>query len=279
MTVTIKKKSQRTTSQPGLPSYKKPPVNEVAIGFTFENLDTLKIPHIGLLWERFRNDYPLIDHAVPLATNQVIPIDSATGLPLPRVWFIDKAENRLIQVQSNQFYFNWRHRKDQDVYPRYENIVREFKSHLTVLQGFLNDTGLGTLRPSECELTYINQIPKGEGWEIVDDWHNVVTDFCWRKDARRFLPVPANLTWQAGFALPDEKGRMRIRLAEAKRKADDMPLLVLELSTRGLGKDKSIAAIWDWYPVAHEWIVRGFTDITSPEMHHKYWEREDVTTN
>ena len=275
----FKKKSKRTTSQPGLPSYKKPPVNEVAIGFTFENLDTLKIPHIGLLWERFRNDYPLIEHALPLATNQVIPIDSATGLALPRVWFIDKAENRLIQVQSNQFYFNWRHRKDQDAYPRYENIVREFKSHLTVLQGFLNDVGLGTLRPSECELTYINQIPKGQGWEIVDDWHNVVTDFCWRKDARRFLPVPANLTWQASFALPDEKGRMRIRLAEAKRKADDMPLLVLELSTRGLGKDKSIEAIWDWYPVAHEWIVRGFTDITSPEMHHKHWEREDVTTN
>ena len=34
-------------------------------------------------------------------------------------------------------------------------------------------------------------------------------------------------------------------------------------------------AIHEWYDVAHEWIVRGFTDLTTPEIQ-RVWEREDA---
>lgn len=275
----MRKKPKLTTSATKLPSYKKPPVNEVVCGFAFAPIAEFRIPYIGLLWERFRKEYPLIEHALPLTSERGLPFDSVTGLPLPRVWFIDNTETRLIQFQADRFYFNWRHRKEEDVYPRYENIISQFKGHLETFLDFLKDMNLGTMSPFECELTYTNHIPKGQGWETIDDLDKVLSDFCWRPMRGRFLPRPVNTAWQAAFALPEDQGRLHVKLSQATRKTDTIPLLVLELSARGSGKEKSIEKAWDWFSTAHEWIVKGFTDITTPDMQKRYWEREDVASS
>ena len=276
VTVTIKKRSNRTAASKTLPSYKKPPVQEVAIGFVYAELTALKIPHIGILWEKFRKDFPLVEHAAPLFHRNAVT-DAATGLPLPRIWFIDPTEARLIQIQNDRFYFNWRHRDDHDAYPRYENIAHQFKTYLAVFENFLNEMQLGALKPLELELTYINHIPKGQGWETVDNLSGVFTDLCWDPTRDRFLPKPTSIAWHASFALPEDKGQMRIRLSEAKRKSDSVPLIILELSAKGSSKHESANQMWDWYAVAHEWIVRGFSDITTPEIQFQHWEREDVS--
>jgi uncharacterized protein (TIGR04255 family) len=51
-----------------LPSYKNPPVNEVVCGMQFHASTKLRIPHIGSLWGKFRTNYPLIQHAPPIAS-------------------------------------------------------------------------------------------------------------------------------------------------------------------------------------------------------------------
>ena len=61
--------SAATGSGNALPSYKRPPVDEVVCGFRFERLRGLKVPHIGLLWEKFRNEYPTVQHAIPIASD------------------------------------------------------------------------------------------------------------------------------------------------------------------------------------------------------------------
>ena len=45
-----------TSSGNPLPSYKRPPVDEEGSGFRFERLRELKVAHIGLLWEKIRNE-------------------------------------------------------------------------------------------------------------------------------------------------------------------------------------------------------------------------------
>ena len=68
-----------------LPSYKNPPVNEVVCGLRFDTPAELRIPHIGYLWDKFRTDYPIIQHAPPIASAKgEISIDPAIGMPLPR---------------------------------------------------------------------------------------------------------------------------------------------------------------------------------------------------
>ena len=55
---------------------------------------------------------------------------------------------------------------------------------------------------------------------------------------------------------------------------DKIPLLILELRTRGLCESMQQEGFREWFDLAREWIVRGFTDLTTPEIQ-ELWERED----
>jgi len=256
-----------------LPSYKNPPVNEVVCGLRFNTPDKLRIPHIGFLWDKFRADYPIIQHVPPIASAKgEILLDSATGIPLPRVWFINKSDDQLVQFQIDRFYFNWRRR--QSDYPRYDHVIKNFESVLNAIVNFFSEFELGELKPIEYELSYINHIPKGQGWNTIDDLPRIFSDFVWKQTKERFLPNPIKVAWQKEFLLPEKKGHLIVNLKQATRTEDKVNLLVLELKTRGIGEPASKEAIREWFDLAREWIVRGFTDLTTPEIH-KIWEREE----
>ena len=256
-----------------LPSYKNPPVNEVVCGMRFDTPDRLRIPHIGVLWDKFRTDYPIIQHAPPIASVKgEILIDEVTGLPLQRVWFINKTDDQLIQFQFDRFYFNWRRRRSD--YPRYAHVIKNFEDLLNTIRNFFSEFELGELKPIEYELSYINHIPKGQGWNKIDDLPKIFSDFVWKQTKERFLPNPEKIAWQTEFPMPEKMGHLIINLKQATRTEDKVTLLVLELKTRGIGKSASKEAIREWFDLAHEWIVRGFTDLTTPEIQ-KIWEREE----
>jgi len=255
-----------------LPSFNNPPVNEVVCGMRFQTPDKLRIPHIGLLWEKFCADYPVIQHATPIASVKgEIVVDIVTGFPLPRVWFINKSDDQLVQFQFDRFYFNWR--KRQRDYPRYDHVINNFESVLNNVAIFFNEFEFGELRAIEYELSYTNHIPKGQGWDTIDDLTKIFSDYFWEKTKERFLPKPEKVGWQKEFLLPEKKGHLIVSLKQAIRKEDKVPLLVLELKTRGIDESAKKEGTREWFDLAHEWIVRGFTDLTTPEIQ-KIWERE-----
>jgi hypothetical protein len=49
-----------------LPAYRLPPVTEVVCGVTFKPLKGLLAPHVGLLWNTFRSEYPEAKEVEPL---------------------------------------------------------------------------------------------------------------------------------------------------------------------------------------------------------------------
>ncbi|MGE5305352.1 MAG: TIGR04255 family protein, partial [Alphaproteobacteria bacterium] len=208
-----------------LPSYKQPPVDEVACGIRFEPLPQLKVPHIGVLWEKFRQEYPVTQHATPISTDTSLLVDETTGVPLPRVWFISKGDNELVQFQLDRFYYNWRCRAG--VYPRYPFVIEKFETAKRRLDELTEELQLGAIKTVECELTYINHIPKGQGWETIEDLPMLMHDFMWQQQKHSFLPTPANLAWQTRFPLPDDNGWLNVKLNQAKRKVDGLPLLIL----------------------------------------------------
>lgn len=264
--------SASQTSVASLPSYKSPPVDEVVCGYRFEPLSQLKVVHIGLLWKKFRNDFPNVQHAAPISTDGSIFVDETTGIPLPRVWFISKADNELIQFQPDRLYYNWRHRGDD--YPRYPSIVSKFEKARVHLEAFTKEMNLGTVKPIDCELTYINHILRGQGWSSINDLPNVIPDFSWRTDKHDFLPNPTNVAWQVRFELPENKGWLNVKLNQATRKTDSVPSLILDFSARGLGDEKTGKSMRNWFDMAHEWIVRGFTDLTAEQIQKTFWKRE-----
>ena len=255
-----------------LPSYKNPPVNEVVCGMQFHASTKLRIPHIGSLWGKFRTNYPLIQHAPPIASVKGgILLDEATGMPLPRVWFINTSEDQLVQFQTDRFYFNWRRR--QHDYPRYGYVIENFESIRNTIEKFFIEFELGELSPIEYELSYINHIPRGQGWDTINDLPSIFSDFVWKQTSERFLPNPEKIAWQTEFTLPEKKGHLIVNLKQATRAEDKTPLLVFELKVRGIGETTCREATREWFDLARKWIVRGFTDLTTPEVQ-KIWEQE-----
>jgi uncharacterized protein (TIGR04255 family) len=258
-----------------LPSYKNPPINEVVCGMLFQTPENLRIPHIGLIWDKFRQEYPIIQHAMPIAgAKGEFLVDPVTGIPTQRIWFINKADDQLIQFQFDRFYFNWRRRKND--YPRYSHVIKNFQNTHDTFEKFFKEFNLGELRPTGYELSYINHIPKGEGWNTLKDLPKVFTDFVWKEKTGRFLPNPVNITWQTIFPLDGTKGQLIVSLRQATRIDDKIPLLLLDLTARGIDESKDKKAFREWFDSAREWIVRGFADLTSSEVQKVYWGREDA---
>lgn len=259
------------------PSYRKPPVTEVACGVTFAALQNFSIPHYGLFWERIRSKFPNTQHSAPLMVRPgELVIDSSSGGPLPRVWFISEKKNDLIQIQADCFFYNWRKVDEDQSYPRYPNVIAAFKEFFLEFSGFLESEKIGKIDPTICELTYVNHIPKGEAWSSVQDIGRVFKDYSWNLSPGRFLPVPTTRAWNATFQLPNSAGQLTARLSQVLRISDKAPTLRLDMTAKGIGQGKAIEDLWRWFDLAHEWIVCGFADLTQDEIQHRIWEREDA---
>ena len=259
-----------TPGQRSLPEFENPPVNEVIFGIVFRKLSDFKIPYLGLLWERYKPEYPGCEEQAPLL--EVAPQQVTETWPAPRIWFIHSNDSRVIQLQSDRFLFNWR--KREHAYPSYKNVFPEFKRNLLAFKSFLADNALGQLELISTELTYINSIPKGDRWETLKDIQAVFPDLRWKGSQRRFLGVPQNLHWSSNFPLPDDKGELTATVRTGIRKSDQTPVLVLEFNARGGAEGLSEEAMWEWFELAHQWIVLGFEDLTSLDIQLKMWMKK-----
>jgi len=258
------------------PDYENPPVIEVVCGITFEPLKGFKAPHFGLFWQKLRNEYPFCQSAPPLGFPPgPVDTESEFPLPLPRIWFISQDRTSVIQLQNDKFLCNWRKMEEGGSYPRYDNIIKSFKKNLKLFKTFLKDEKFNQLKLTEYELSYINHIPQSKGWESIDQIQSLLPDLVWRTyDEDRFLPSPQKLGWTLSFPLPENKGVLNVKLNQAIRKKDNVPLFILELTAQGTPTEQSVEGIWEYFDVAHKWIVFGFTDLTSPEVQRSVWKRK-----
>jgi uncharacterized protein (TIGR04255 family) len=259
-----------------LPKYDNPPLEEVAFGVSFDPLHRFKTPYIGLFWDRIRKDFPNCEQA-PVIGNIEDIIEPQVGLPTPRVWLINSADDHLVQIQKNKFLFNWRKRKD--FYPSFELVRTGFFENFNNFLDFVLEHDLGDLNVRGYELTYINIILPGKAWGSLNNIYSLFPDLSWRSSVNRFLKDVDNLLWQTGFVLPDDYGNLVIQLQKGIRKTDNSPLLRLELTVRGFNEDTSPEGVKKWFGKAHEWIVLSFEDITDEHVQKEVWKKHARHSN
>lgn len=273
---------QTVDSSKDLPAYEKPPVNEVVCGFTFHPLEKLLAPHLGLLWLKFKSDYPICQEVPPLTpTIERLddgPPEAAFELhevpPLPRIWFVHSTDNGVLQVQRDRFLHNWRKVREDDEYPRYHSVKQMFQEKFGIFQVFLKENELGEVRLRQCEMTYINHIPMGHGWSSPKDIGQLFPDFVWRTSEKRFLNSLSELHWKSAFLLPEKQGRLHATIRQGKRKRDQQPIVLFELTARGVPADATGGNVWNWFDLAHQWIVHGFADLTDSKVQSEIWKRK-----
>ena len=267
-----------------LPDFKTPPVIEVVCGVIFKPIREMTTPHLGLLWTKFQSSYPRCREVAPLAPvvegfdeqphiSQSSVVEEMPSFLLPRIWFESDDGRGLIQIQKDRFHYNWKKKEESDEYPHYVNVLASFRQYFQCFETFLDENHLGVLEPLQYEITYVNHVSHGEGWQSLDTIQSLFPDITWQNAENRFLPCPEQINVRWSFLLPNRSGRLHIGINKGTRLRDKTPLLVLNITARGITEDRSRQAMWQWFDVAHEWIVSGFADVTARKVQEEIWKR------
>ncbi|MCI0560007.1 MAG: TIGR04255 family protein [Nitrososphaera sp.] len=286
--------SNRTKVKSGLfipdtprPDFNKPPVTEVVLGVQFSKLPKLDSLQMGGLSERFKKEYP---HHKPMQrldpkTEEFEPTERPTVQfsvvsepPTPRYWFESNSRTELIQVQNDRFIFNWRQMEASAKYPRYEKVRAKFQKHFRTFRNFLKDRDLGDVVVNQCEVTYVNLLPAGSGWnhhgeidQVFSSWSGRYTDnFLWR---------PEEVVLRTSYLLRDTQnepvGRLHFAVEPRLRISDKLPMIRFTITARGMPLRKSEAGVIEFLNFGRDNIVRGFASFTTKKMH-RLWERTDA---
>lgn len=260
-----------------LPHYERPSVIEVVLGVQFDELSGFQSAHLGSFWESVKSEYPRTEDKPPLANifedkpSGELGFDFLDLPPLRRVFLIHSDNNYLIQVQATRFLHNWRKLQPTDAYPRFVEAEARFRRGWSAFQQFIGKYGLGPIRANQYELSYINHIPIRDA-DMPKMIKNHTHLFSW-PDARPdlFLPAPVSIGMDLKFRLPEKLGFLHVAVKHGRLLQGKTEVLILELTARGPAQSDT-SDMAGWFSTAHEWIVRGFTDITTPSAH-EMWGR------
>jgi uncharacterized protein (TIGR04255 family) len=271
------------------PDFSDPPVIEVALSLQFMPLEAFRIPHYGLLREAFRaeglsrfeehgvlpQNFETFDsNRIPRIAFSVQTFDDAP--PLPRLWLINDAGNELVQIQPDRLIVNWRKGAEDEAYPRYTSVLARFERAVATFEKVVASENLGTVVPSQCEVTYVNHIVSGHGWithgeadQILTVWQNKYSD--------DFLTRPEDSGFAARFLIGEDRnapqGRLHVNFQPAFRSTDGRPMYVLTLVARGAPLDQTSSGVLKFLNLGHQYVIRGFTSLTTSHMH-AIWGRK-----
>jgi uncharacterized protein (TIGR04255 family) len=255
-------------------TFAKPPVNEVVLGQAFIGRPDFLIPHIGEFWTFVRDEYPQCQHAAPIFTLGQQPFsDASTAVPLPRVWLVSSDGTRLIQIQQDRFYVNWRQTERSEPYIRFPAIQAEHDRLLALFESYIQRVTGRANQTVRYELTYVNLLPQGEGWKDFAGLDDVLKD--WRWPAPSTVITPSDrFASQIEFKLPEGAGSLTVKLQTATRARDGLPVLKMELiaagdATPSMARDR-------WTEIAHDAIVKTFKELTTDKMHQQHWLLQDA---
>lgn len=262
-------------------SFTQPPVVEVIAGVALDGLGPEAGPSLTAFWHtELRAEYPNLEQQPPYFP----PVEEFptavggmgfqvnVGGPLTRLWASSDDGQELLQLQPGWFACNWRKVKPHDAYDRWPSRRRAFETSFRRLTNFLAADGGGEPKVTQCEVTYVNHIGRGE----LEHGHS---DF--ERLFRVNLPeTPFRLEQvasQASFVLAGEAGepigRLHARAFPAFDRDGTTPLYVLELTVRGRPLGDGLDGALAFLDQGRDAINDAFVALTTDEMQ-AVWGRE-----
>jgi uncharacterized protein (TIGR04255 family) len=263
-------------SEADLPSFRNPPLDEVAAGVQFTPTGLL-LADIGAFHTRIKQDYPTALDAPPLPpsfeTFGPAPLQlgglgllSIPGSPW-RSWFVSSDDEHLVQLQKDRLLVNWRMRSGQRPYPRYPQLRRRFVAAARELVAFVSERGLPQLVPNQYELSYFNMIPIPPEGTFADIGQVIVGADLARRDrpGRQFTEI----MFRAGRILTVEDGTPYGGLTVDCVPGVDLrgtKVWRLTITVRGRPVEAKIESVLESLDRAHIEIVTCFADLTTERM-------------
>jgi len=270
------------SQQVPLPDFDDPPVVETVLSAQFEKLSAMQAVHFGLFWRKMQSRFPKTEERPalnpvferfpePILRGARMQFETTETPALPRLWLLNEAGTEMIQAQNDRFIKNWRKAGEKDHYPHYEPVIKPaFQRDFAEFQSFLAEEKLGVIKVNQCEVTYVNHIVSGEGWQTLGEIHRVFT--FWNQPT---APLPGNAEdfgMHVRFPITNDHGhpigRLHVDVQPALRAIDNRPMYVMNLTARGLsGTD------FDFFDIGRRWIVQSFERLTTVDMH-RIWRKK-----
>ncbi|MXW94837.1 MAG: TIGR04255 family protein [Acidimicrobiaceae bacterium] len=263
-----------------LPAYERPPVVEVALAIEFDQAIGFRALDLGNLAAAWADSLPVADERPPLPRMEWLDDDLVDDLldalfddeervAPPRLWLQSSAGDQVVQIQRDRIVVNWRKEGSGD-YPRYEIVRDRLQDAWRRLIQVCDDLNQDAPEPNLCEIQYINNIGIDEGWKSPQDTEKLITS--WQGvDDNSYIPSKHLCQFSLHCHFPDDReGWLNIDGWTTSAPTDDdadAMRMVLNLTSRGHALSNDLDSALDFFDMAHVWIIRGFTAITSPEAH------------
>lgn len=275
----------------GLPDYKQPPIDEVAIAVQFKELSKFTSMYQGYLFEAFRKKFPNYEFHPSVnprfetfgksIQKTALSFQVLNTPPEVRLWFISEDNHRLIQFQPNRLISNWRKVSGEGDYPHFEKILPEFFDHLKTVKDFLSKKNIGGIEINQCEVSYFNIIEKFDEESFVDTFSRVFK--YWTPSFDIDLGKSVKLegeSCQFSIAskfflgeIDEPVGRLHIQAAPATKSDTGEEVIKLTLVVRGRPMATDKRGLEKFFFAGREAIVKTFDAITTAECH-DLWKRK-----
>lgn len=263
-------------------SYARPPVVETVLGVQFDRLPALSNSHWGIFWKSLeQKEWPIVEDATPLP-NQIERFTDAarwgaglqiqlTDDPTSRCRIKNRRSDRMIQLQNTRLHLNWLGELGGE-YPRYATMRTEFEQYYRRFSDFVVAENVGSLKPNQWEITYVNHIPIGTVWQTASDWNFFKL---MGSSAATSLVSPENFHGEWRFVIPKNHGRLHVEWQHAKKSLSDSAtpeFIRLVFTARGPieRRDDMLGAVLDGLDLGRKTIVTSFKDFASDEANN-YW--------
>lgn len=250
--------------------FRSPPIVEVSLAVVFQpiGLDVMKASD---LWRsKYAGDFPNVEEQAPIRLPQERFGATATPQPafsvemmnapsLPRLWFLNEDGTELVQIQPDWFARNWR---EGGAYPLYSVIRDAFERDYIKFTEFVDEQGLGPVKPLQAEISYINHIDD-------PDLSAVMRSVTPNPD----LPEPEALSFNAQYVLGedgDPVGRLHLQATKALHRSKGKPITVLTVTARGRPLRDGTAGVLAFLDLGATRALELFVRSTRPEMHEKW---------
>lgn len=270
-----------------LPSFASPPVTEVVIATRFEAVASYSVLTAAdlarvaadsghdVIEERPGYEAPT-ERFGPGSSRTQVSLEVLAGPPPARYWFRNASGDELLQLQPNWIAANWRKVAPTAEYGRWDSRWNAFASWASAVEQRLGPP----LRYDQVEVTYVNHIERQGVWEGHGDASAVFAFLSTSSaGAADFLPRPEQTRADVQFVIPHPTdgrpiGRLHASVAPVFKLPADEPAFVLNLTARGEPLSPGLQGVRSFADIAHEWIVRGFAELTNKAMH-AAWQRTD----
>jgi uncharacterized protein (TIGR04255 family) len=261
-----------------LPDFDNPPLVETVLSAQFDKLAGMRSVHFGLFWQCVRDEFPNVEEHAPLPpvfeqSGDVAPqavqlrFDPEERLSLPRLWLLNKSGSEIMQIQNDRFIKNWRKGPENADYPHYTPVLKPaFERSFKDFSAFADEQGLGPIKITQCEVTYVSHIVSGEGWARRDEIEKIFT-FWKQPSADDLYPgKPEDFGCRIRFPIfgPEKEwiGRLHVEVQPALHIAENKPMYAMNLTARGM-----YGTGIEFFDIGRRWIVKSFEQLTTEHMH------------